>query len=473
MLAENHEKEAIIKKNNIVSSQIQTEKVPLCIVLEHKVSESDSDEFFECDDGDFDKISENKDVPIETSKLDAWPTNSEDKNPTSLEVTSKSEKTDSVQQTETYNTNLDEKNVKESTKSKVLVSKPEGRLKKLGNAKLLNKTKTSLYVPICQDHAFLTEDQLEEQAEIFSNLGDTQEGSKVRAKMQSLSLQSDMSSFKAANPGCVLEDFVRWYSPRDFENNELSCRMKIPENLWVTTWDNSPVVPARRQKRLFDDTKEAEKVLHYLNNLRPCDVARLVTPICLHDALITLRSNCCELGDVIPSLTLLCGQVKEKCASLTRNWNIGSSSVSDVNDLIRMIGFAESMVERARSLKHKFEEIGNNDELCSLIRHLLEQPEVHLSGAAQGKVGKILRKYFLGQEQRKIEKIFENKREGDLPLPRVNPFPNPAGKEFILRCKSRNPSSFSQILPQRLYACLMQNSEFKLASVVTSDTTFF
>ncbi len=25
-----------------------------------------------------------------------------------------------------------------------------------------------------------------------------------------------MSAFKAANPGCLLEDFVRWYSPADW-----------------------------------------------------------------------------------------------------------------------------------------------------------------------------------------------------------------------------------------------------------------
>ena len=26
-----------------------------------------------------------------------------------------------------------------------------------------------------------------------------------------------MESFKAANPGCVLADFVRWHSPRDWD----------------------------------------------------------------------------------------------------------------------------------------------------------------------------------------------------------------------------------------------------------------
>lgn len=79
---------------------------------------------------------------------------------------------------------------------------------------------------------------------------------------------------QAANPGCVLEDFVRWYSPRDYVEEEevdekgntvvkgsLSPRMKIPGNMWVEAWETARVVPARRQRRLFDDTKEAEKVV--------------------------------------------------------------------------------------------------------------------------------------------------------------------------------------------------------------------
>lgn len=78
---------------------------------------------------------------------------------------------------------------------------------------------------------------------------------------------------QAANPGCVLEDFVRWYSPRDYVEKdevdekgnkvvtgELSGRMKIPGNMWVEAWEIARVTPARRQRRLFDDTKEAEKV---------------------------------------------------------------------------------------------------------------------------------------------------------------------------------------------------------------------
>lgn len=81
------------------------------------------------------------------------------------------------------------------------------------------------------------------------------------------------SLFQAANPGCCLEDFVRWYSPRDYIEEEvvdekgnivikgeLSARMKIPSNMWVEAWETAKPIPARRQKRLFDDTREAEKV---------------------------------------------------------------------------------------------------------------------------------------------------------------------------------------------------------------------
>lgn len=34
--------------------------------------------------------------------------------------------------------------------------------------------------------------------------------------MMSASLLSDMESFKAANPNGKIEDFIRWYSPRDW-----------------------------------------------------------------------------------------------------------------------------------------------------------------------------------------------------------------------------------------------------------------
>jgi Rab3 GTPase-activating protein catalytic subunit len=57
-----------------------------------------------------------------------------------------------------------------------------------------------------------TEDELEDDAEMLLNVSD----SGLRAQLMSASLLSDMESFKAANPLGKLEDFIRWYSPRDW-----------------------------------------------------------------------------------------------------------------------------------------------------------------------------------------------------------------------------------------------------------------
>ena len=42
--------------------------------------------------------------------------------------------------------------------------------------------------------------------------------------------------------------------------------MELPGNMWVEMWDMARPVPAKRQKRLFDDTREAEKVLILIQN---------------------------------------------------------------------------------------------------------------------------------------------------------------------------------------------------------------
>ena len=56
---------------------------------------------------------------------------------------------------------------------------------------------------------------------------------------------------------------------------KLSARMHQEGNIWQGTWENAKPVPARRQKRLFDDTREAEKVIQFLAQLKPGDSAQV------------------------------------------------------------------------------------------------------------------------------------------------------------------------------------------------------
>lgn len=138
-------------------------------------------------------------------------------------------------------------------------NKPEGRLSRLGKMLLVDSDEP-LYIPITQEPVPKTEDQLEDDAEVMLKLGP---GSELRAQMMSASLLSDMESFKAANPSGTIEDFIRWYSPRDWIEDEvdeedgalmkghLSTRMLIPGNTWQMVWTTAKPVPARRQVSFF------------------------------------------------------------------------------------------------------------------------------------------------------------------------------------------------------------------------------
>ncbi|PZC81196.1 hypothetical protein B5X24_HaOG213297 [Helicoverpa armigera] len=135
-----------------------------------------------------------------------------------------------------------------------------------------------------KDPAPKTEDQLEEDAELMVRLGDDAKASELRARMMSASLLSDMEAFKAANPGAELCDFVRWYSPRDWKPDDggaLGDRMLLPGNPWVEAWSVARPVPAARQRRLFDETREAEQVLHFLRSRTVSAAAELLLPAIL------------------------------------------------------------------------------------------------------------------------------------------------------------------------------------------------
>ena len=67
--------------------------------------------------------------------------------------------------------------------------------------------------------------------------------------------------------------------------------MRQPGGLWWEVWSVAEPVPAHRQKKLFDDTREAEKVLHYLAGLKTAELGLLVLPVLTHCAVHALRER--------------------------------------------------------------------------------------------------------------------------------------------------------------------------------------
>jgi Rab3 GTPase-activating protein catalytic subunit len=156
-----------------------------------------------------------------------------------------------------------------------------------------------IYVPETQTFSVITSDVLEQQQR---NLESNQDFSQFHSQ-----LKSDMEAFKAANPGCVMADFVRWYSPTDWivENSpdalrehatsenpdllnqdssqeldrdvysglgRLSVRMRAESNVWRTIWACAQPIPVSEQKPLFDYDSEGEKAIHYLETISPLDL---------------------------------------------------------------------------------------------------------------------------------------------------------------------------------------------------------
>ncbi|CAK4655014.1 unnamed protein product [Aphanomyces euteiches] len=162
-----------------------------------------------------------------------------------------------------------------------------GVLKPLEGQYLLHHPTQVLNVPITQDPVPLTEDVAKEQQEILSKLGVSAESTLLRQQIQSTSMLSDMQAFKAANPNSCLADFIRWYSPRDWNDHELpsepidmktnfpqghlSSRMSKYQdaNPWQLMWQQAQAIPAEKQKPLFDAGNEAEKIFHFLETISP------------------------------------------------------------------------------------------------------------------------------------------------------------------------------------------------------------
>ncbi|PKI77540.1 hypothetical protein CRG98_002146 [Punica granatum] len=141
------------------------------------------------------------------------------------------------------------------------------------------KTGEPVYSPVTQECPLFTEDLIKETEEFVLRTGSVGAGCSQ--------LFSDMQAFKAANPGCILEDFVRWHSPPDWTEAEecetvsfdslstkgqLSRRMQKEGNLWRELWEAAKPVPAVKQSPLFDEDLAVEGILNFLEDIPPLEL---------------------------------------------------------------------------------------------------------------------------------------------------------------------------------------------------------
>lgn len=172
-----------------------------------------------------------------------------------------------------------------------VVNQGKGGLKPYKDLKIL-ATGEPLMIPKLQEQGHMTEDMIQDLEDLFENLGSSADAAKTRAELQSAQLISDMGAFKAANPGCTIGDFIRWHSPKDWDEKkgQMSARMADSGNFWQELWEKSEALPASKQKPLFDHDYQAEKALSYLKGLSSSQIfVQLLPSICLlaYDALVS------------------------------------------------------------------------------------------------------------------------------------------------------------------------------------------
>ncbi|OQV15204.1 Rab3 GTPase-activating protein catalytic subunit [Hypsibius exemplaris] len=354
--------------------------------------------------------------------------------------------------------------------------KPEGRKELLGTLTLLRDTGMPLYVPITQESAPMTEDMAQEHLERMVATDDDEDGRAARMRMQSVALVSDMSAFKAANPGCVFEDFVRWHSPRDWEvdsaggEGHLSERMSQAGSAWIEAWDSAEPKSVRKQKRLFDECVEAEKVLSYLT-LTIGGVFRHALPMLLQAGLTKLFDEMdateisppCEKGAVLKSVSRLLSDT--------------NFSWLEYEKLIKLVRLTEQIISTHRTLESvakKTRDLPDRDGFRSFLRTMVEARQLTaIPGGARSPLGQCLAAIFDQRNQR------SSSREGSPPIGtgmdekglKKRCLPAPSLKEFILRTVAPRPYQFSRPGVHRMYTSI-RSGEVRIAGAFTEDLMY-
>ncbi|KAF9970511.1 Rab3 GTPase-activating protein catalytic subunit [Actinomortierella ambigua] len=328
----------------------------------------------------------------------------------------------------------------------------EGALEPFKDLKLL-ETGAPMMVPKLQEYGFMTEDMIQQQEELFETLGSSPDGAKTRAKMQSSQLVSDMEAFKAANPGCVLGDFVRWHSPKDWDEveNKMSARMADSGNYWQELWASAKRIPASRQTLLFNHNQEAAKALFYLDSLSANQLfVQLLPSICLiaYDTLVS--------HPVASHIRQVAEHLRDLAQDLTEfGWNELAATSEDkhLDELIERFRQVEILMGRAIALVRKF------PEQYSLVERLLDESACVVED---------------GSERESVYDLFSIGGSA------TSSFPQPTTREFVLETfdpyssKVSSPEVtgwHSRPLQRRMYACFKE-SEARLMEAVAKDGMF-
>eukprot|EP00850_Spirogloea_muscicola_P009159 SM000051S17519 [mRNA] locus=s51:39196:45982:+ [translate_table: standard] len=366
--------------------------------------------------------------------------------------------------------------------------KRSGTWQPFGNEMLL-EVRHRMFAPLTQEAPYMTEDMLEEREQALAGLGNSTSAKETRARMQSGMLASDMAAFKAANPGAVLADFVRWHSPRDRVVREdevhgqseapssaadhaawppagqLFARMEESGNLWREVWDKAEAAPAFKQRPLFDHTREAEKVMHYLETINPQDlIGQLLDIAAASAAHVLTQPGSLEDNPVLRAAE---GRLEALLTTIIPSLGHTKQEQFKYRDLSRRFGHEERWLVAAASLLQKL------PTLPALVESLLDEDGLKRSLVLLSDKG-------MGAERATLADVFSNMHQSssssdlNLPGPLLGD-KGPTIKEVIMSCPYPSKGDSSAVdsadsqLRERMYALAAPRLLHVATAFVTED----
>ncbi|XP_062169970.1 uncharacterized protein LOC133875757 isoform X1 [Alnus glutinosa] len=238
------------------------------------------------------------------------------------------------------------------------------------------ETGEPVYSPVTQEGPLLTEDLIKETEEFVLRTGSVGAGCSQ--------LLSDMQAFKAANPGCILEDFVRWHSPPDWMETEgkedfdtidlsstrgqLSSRMQ-KGNLWHELWETAKAVPAVKQTPLFDEDLAVEGILNILEDMPTSElfeqlfVSLLGLGFVIAEATLSTNNSLSKLFYECKDYVVVTCQSStrsEKLDDLCQVYETVETMLLNPDEVITMMKQPEETTATVGDLKRRFKRLGFN-----------------------------------------------------------------------------------------------------------------
>ena len=275
----------------------------------------------------------------------------------------------------------------------------------------------------------------------------------------------------------------------------LSARM-AKESVWKEAWYHAKPIPIWQQKRLFDDTKEAERVFHEFSQAKINRLVAMILPCLLHASYDRLLKCPDSQSEYIKSdLDKVYQLLKDFCRYFSRETDHFKEVVDEIYAIEMYLSLFNSLrsklyrgatlslinsanTKKPTELERRTRRLGRGTKLYTNnnnkespdekvdeteLLHQLIKNEINLSGGSKSAWGATIQRLFHAQQISTFGTPTEQRQ--------VPTFPSPIGREYILQTISRHPSQYSRECPQRMYVTI-SSSEFRMAYANSSDKSF-